>query len=128
MIYKFFPQTRDPLFSFDRIFKGYKKANSKVALNIVKCDHLSKNLVIMAWASKLKVTNNHINLIDVLRSLAKYCITAFNKLCENALNSDPLMPEQKPPNGLIIATQVLKEGNLDRYRILRETSATAQAR
>jgi len=66
------------------MFEGCEKANYKVARNIVKRDYLSKNLLVVAWASKLKVTNEHINLIDVLRSLTRYCIEAFDKLCKNA--------------------------------------------
>jgi hypothetical protein len=54
-------------------------------------------------------------------------MTAFDKLCQDALNSDSLVPEQKSPNGLIIAIQVLIEGDLDKHRTLRNASATAQA-
>lgn len=82
--------------------------------NVTECDFMLKMLLIMGQAPKLQVTDDHINVIDVLKCLAKHCMTVLNKLSKDTFNSDPTVPQEKPLNTLmVIIHRLVIEGNLN---------------
>lgn len=72
--------------------------------------------------------------MDVLRCLAKHCMTVLNELSKDTFNSDPIVPQEKPLNRLmviiiiIIIYRLVIESNLNSDTMLWEGSTTFHAR